>query len=77
MRRAAQFAFERDAPGIGWPDLEAAPDELLIRGGSLNRKLLGAGRSGRGVRDRGADCVNCFSPLPACQRRELASRACG
>ena len=44
MRRAAQFAFERDAPEIGWPDVEAALDELLIRGSPLNRKLLGAGR---------------------------------
>ena len=46
MRRSAQFALERDAGAIGWPDVEAAIDELLVRGGALNRKLLGADRSG-------------------------------
>jgi hypothetical protein len=45
MRRSAQFALERDADAIGWPDVEAAIDELLVRGGALNRKLLGADRS--------------------------------
>jgi hypothetical protein len=45
MRRSAQFALERDAGAIEWPDVEAAIDELLVRGGALNRKLLGAGRS--------------------------------
>jgi cell division protease FtsH len=45
MRRSAQFAFERDAGAIGWPDMEAAIDDLLVRGGALNRKLLGADRS--------------------------------
>jgi hypothetical protein len=48
MRRAAQFAFERDASEIGWSDVEAALDELLIRGGPLNRKLLGTGPAGGG-----------------------------
>ncbi len=49
MRRSAQFAFERDADEIGWPDVEAAIDELLVRGGPLNRKLLGAAHaSGEG-----------------------------
>jgi hypothetical protein len=54
MRRAAQFAFERDVSEIGWPDMEAALDELLIRGSPLNRKLLGAGRTG----DEGSDGVS-------------------
>jgi hypothetical protein len=42
MRRAVQFAFERDASEIGGADVAAAIDELLVRGGPLNRKLLGA-----------------------------------
>ncbi len=47
MRRSAQFALERDADTISWPDLEGAIDELLVQGGALNRKLLGADRSGQ------------------------------
>lgn len=47
MRRSAQFSFERGASGIGWSDVEAAIEELLVRGGPLNRKLLGAGPPGR------------------------------
>jgi hypothetical protein len=46
MRRSAQFTFERGASEIGWADVEAAIDELLVRGGPLNRKILGAGRPG-------------------------------
>lgn len=49
MRRSAQFAFERDATEITWPDVEAALDELLVRGGLLNRKLLGAGHGTDGA----------------------------
>jgi hypothetical protein len=45
MRRSAQFAFERDAGEIGWGDVEGGIDELLVCGGPLNRKLLGAGRA--------------------------------
>lgn len=44
MRRAAQYHFERsDSANIDLSDVESALDELLIAGGSLNRKLLGAG----------------------------------
>ena len=44
MRRAAQFQIERGAetPDITQADIDAALDELLFSGGSLNRKLLGA-----------------------------------
>ena len=45
MRRSAQFHLERGGSGaLGLEDVEAALDELLFSGGSLNRKLLG-GRS--------------------------------
>lgn len=43
MRRAGQFQLERDGDGpltIG--DVDAALDELLVKGGSFNRVLLGA-----------------------------------
>ncbi len=43
MRKAAQFHFERDdSPRIIDEDIDRALDELLIDGGSLNQKLLGA-----------------------------------
>ncbi len=46
MRRSAQFHLERDGRGSLAPvEVEAAFDELLFSGGSLNRKLLG-GRVG-------------------------------
>lgn len=45
MRRSAQFALEHDADAIAWPDVQAAIEELLVRGGALNRKLLGADSS--------------------------------
>ena len=42
MRRSAQFHLERDGSGsLGLEDVEAALDELLFSGGTLNRKLLG------------------------------------
>jgi tetratricopeptide (TPR) repeat protein len=42
MRRSGQFLLERDGPGgLALGDVEAALDELLFSGGSLNRKLLG------------------------------------
>ncbi len=42
MRRSAQFRLERDGEEpLAQGDVEAALDELLFRGGSLNRKLLG------------------------------------
>ena len=45
MRRTAQFHLERDGSGaLGLSDVEAALEELLFSGGTLNRKLLG-GRS--------------------------------
>jgi cell division protease FtsH len=46
MRRSVQFAFERDAGEINGSDIDAAIDELLVRGGPLNRKLLGADQAG-------------------------------
>lgn len=43
MRRAAQFTVERDAEGrVERGDLDSALDEMLFKGGSLNRTLLGA-----------------------------------
>ncbi len=46
MRRATQFCVERtDATSdLIHADVEAALDEMLFKGGSLNRKLLGAGQ---------------------------------
>jgi hypothetical protein len=42
MRRSAQFHLERDGTGaLGPEDVDAALDELLFSGGTLNRKLLG------------------------------------
>jgi hypothetical protein len=42
MRRAAQFRFERPGAGdLSLADVDNALEELLFRGGSLNRKLLG------------------------------------
>jgi AAA+ superfamily predicted ATPase len=49
MRRAAQFQLERGADdGITVGDVDNALDEMLARGGSLNRKLLGCGAIGFG-----------------------------
>jgi hypothetical protein len=50
MRRAVQFHLERDSsPQIAWADVQHALDEMLVAGGSLNLKLLGAtGRIGFG-----------------------------
>jgi Tfp pilus assembly protein PilF len=44
MRRSAQFHFEaaKESPDITLEDVDAALEELLFTGGSLNRKLLGA-----------------------------------
>ena len=43
MRRTAQFHLERGGDGApSAADLDAALDELLFSGGSLNRSLLGA-----------------------------------
>ncbi len=44
MRRSAQFQIERnaDGPDVTLADIDNALEELLITGGSLNRKLLGA-----------------------------------
>lgn len=42
MRRSAQFHLERDGSGrLSVEDVEAALDELLFSGGTLNQKLLG------------------------------------
>jgi ATP-dependent 26S proteasome regulatory subunit len=51
MRRSMQFHLERHGSGqIEWPDIEAALDEMLFSGGSLNLKLLGAeGINGAGL----------------------------
>jgi tetratricopeptide (TPR) repeat protein len=44
MRRAIQFALMRSKgkPRIAEKDIESALEEMLVTGGSLNRKLLGA-----------------------------------
>jgi hypothetical protein len=43
MRRAGQFQLERDGAGpLTGGDVDAALDELLFKGGTLNRVLLGA-----------------------------------
>lgn len=43
MRRAVQFHIERDGDGeLSSDDILQALDEMLVRGGSLNMKLLGA-----------------------------------
>lgn len=47
VRRSVQFHLERaGAAGVELPDVEAALEELLFGGGSLNRKLLGAAWDG-------------------------------
>jgi hypothetical protein len=43
MRRAAQFYLQNERSGQLRPDdLDAALEEMLFAGGSLNAKLLGA-----------------------------------
>jgi hypothetical protein len=51
MRRSMQFHLERHNSGrIEWQDIEAALEEMLFSGGSLNLKLLGAeGVNGAGL----------------------------
>ena len=50
MRRSAQFQMERDGSGgLSLEDVEAALDELLFRGGTLNRKLLGGRLAENGI----------------------------
>lgn len=47
MRRATQFYLERDGDGpLTVSDVEEALEEMLFRGGSLNRVLLGAALNG-------------------------------
>lgn len=47
MRRLYQFRLERSGAGrLSVEDVDAALDELLFRGGPLNRALLGAGGAG-------------------------------
>jgi cell division protease FtsH len=56
MRRSTQFHLEREDTGrIGLQDVEAALEELLFSGGSLNRTLLG-GRSDGPEASRGPSC---------------------
>ncbi|CAD74479.1 cell division protein FtsH homolog [Rhodopirellula baltica SH 1] len=46
IRRATQFTVERgDSSCLTHEDLDMALDEMLFKGGQLNRKLLGAGDS--------------------------------
>ena len=53
MRRSVQFHLERHGTGrIELQDVENALDEMLVSGGSLNLKLLGAERDGEVVLDR-------------------------
>ena len=48
MRRSVQFHLERSESGrIELPDVEAALQEMLFSGGSLNRKLLGGNWNGQ------------------------------
>jgi hypothetical protein len=46
MRRAAQFQIEADKSEIAVEDVSNALDEMLFRGGLLNRKLLGCASIG-------------------------------
>jgi hypothetical protein len=47
MRRSTQYAIERnEAQDLSEADLDSALNEMLHRGGMLNRKLLGAGENG-------------------------------
>ncbi len=47
MRRSYQFHLERSGTGrLSVEDVDAALDEMLFRGGPLNRVLLGAGGAG-------------------------------
>lgn len=47
MRRSYQFHLERSGAGrLSVEDVDAALDEMLFRGGPLNRVLLGAGAAG-------------------------------
>lgn len=51
MRRAGQFQLERDGDGpLKAEDVDAALDEILIKGGTLNRVLLGAAHDGPGFK---------------------------
>ena len=53
LRRIIQFHIERDGDGeINRDDVDSALDEMLFKGGSLNLKLLGAGRLGEGTLSR-------------------------
>jgi hypothetical protein len=50
MRRATQFYLERDGEGpLTVHDVEEALEEMLFRGGTLNRVLLGAAGNGEAV----------------------------
>ena len=50
MRKSAQFHLERDSTkSVALEDVDAALDELLFRGGSLNRKLLGGRMEENGI----------------------------
>ncbi|HUG89844.1 MAG TPA: hypothetical protein VML55_03360 [Planctomycetaceae bacterium] len=43
MRRSVQFHLERNGSGrLDLRDVDSALDEMLVSGGSLNLKLLGA-----------------------------------
>ena len=42
MRRSVQFQLERGSDALNAEDVDQALDEMLVRGGSLNRILLGA-----------------------------------
>jgi hypothetical protein len=45
MRRSMQFQLERDGAGpVTIADVTGALDEMIIRGGSLNLRLLGGDR---------------------------------
>jgi hypothetical protein len=55
MRRATQFCLERDGECLAVADVDGALEEMLFRGGSLNRKLLGGQIDPVGFRNRPED----------------------
>src|SRR5262249_36024760 len=88
MRRAAEFFLERGgARKIDPADIENALEELLMSGGTLNRKLLGAARSDYGFRRKpsypqllfplvkGSSLVTRFPGVPASIPRKPAIEA--
>ena len=58
MRRSGQFQLERDGSGpLTVEDVDAALDEMLFSGGTLNRVLLGAAHDGPGFKPSSCSVV--------------------